>query len=210
DVRRLLVGNLSPAEQNISPWPGRQSSSSSSSSSSSVQGGYSLWPAYWLSNTAAAAAVQLLQQLQRRQHQQQTEAECALTAKICSSLAELHEPLETGSDEAVLQELCTGAAGDLFGFNARLCSTQLLQQQQVLLQHRLVALQQKAVELAELLQQQQQQQQQHPRKRQKQQGDSQVLHALQQQISNSQEAYGRLAPLYLIISNELHQVSSKP
>ena len=92
DVRRLLLGNLSPAEQSISPWPGR---SSSSSSSIATQGGYSLWPAYWLSNTAAAAAVQLLLQLQRRQHQQQVEAECGLTAKICSCLAELHEPLES-------------------------------------------------------------------------------------------------------------------
>ena len=90
-----MLGNLSPAEQSISPWPGRSSSSSSSSSSIATQGGYSLWPAYWLSNTAAAAAVQLLLQLQRRQHPQQVEAECGLTAKICSCLAELHEPLES-------------------------------------------------------------------------------------------------------------------
>ena len=109
-----------------------------------------------------------------------------------------------GADEEVLQELCSDAGGDISKFSPRLCSTQLLQQQQLLLQHKIVALQQKAVELAELLQQQQQHQQ--PQKKQKQQGDTQVLHALQQQISNSQQTYGRLAPVYLIISNELHQV----
>ena len=112
--------------------------------------------------------------------------------------------LAAGRDEEILQELCSAEGDDILGFSPRLCSTQLLQQQQLLLQHKLIALQQKAVELAELLQQQQQQQQQ-PQKKQKQQGDNQVLHALQQQISNSQQTYGRLAPLYLIISSELHQ-----